>query len=244
MYGTIGDQQNAELTNTIEEGPEADENYDLQALLRDLSDRSDAARMLANKITPFVKTQPFTRGDSDSWKAIFHRHEGKVHILQLATVARDIQQLITEFTLWDLYDFASSKGNKNQPLPIVLDEVQNLDHRKDSPLEKFLREGRKFGISLILATQTLSNFESQERDRLFQAAHKLFFAPADTEIKRFADILRDNFPTASKDEWIQRLSRLQKGECLSIGPMMNQEGKLVNRVLQLKITSMSERFHG
>lgn len=244
VYSSIGDQQNAELINTIEEGLETDENYDLDALLRDLNDKSDAARTLANKITPFIKTQPFARGESDSWKALFHRHDGKVNILQLATVARDIQQLITEFTLWDLYDFASSKGQKNLPLPIVLDEVQNLDHRKDSPLEKFLREGRKFGISLILATQTLSNFESQERDRLFQAAHKLFFAPADTEIKRFADILKDNFPTASKDEWIQRLSKLQKGECLSIGPVMNDEGKLVNRVLQLKITQMSERFRG
>lgn len=244
VYNSIGEQQNAELINTIEAGLAADENYDLDELLNDLNERSDAARALANKITPFIKTKPFIRGESDSWKAIFHQNEGKVHILQLATVARDIQQLITEFTLWDLYDFASSKGNKNLPLPIVLDEVQNLDHRKDSPLEKLLREGRKFGISLILATQTLSNFEAQEKDRLFQAAHKLFFAPADTEIKRFADILRDNFPTASKDEWIQRLSKLQKGECLSIGPTMNSEGKLINRVLQLKITPMSGRFHG
>lgn len=244
VYNSIGEQQNAELINTIEAGLEADENYDLDALLNDLNEKGDAARALANKITPFIKTKPFTRGESGSWKAFFHQHEGKVHILQLATVARDIQQLITEFTLWDLYDFASSKGNKNLPLPIVLDEVQNLDHRKDSPLEKLLREGRKFGISLILATQTLSNFESQERDRLFQAAHKLFFAPADTEIKRFADILRDNFPTGSKDEWVQRLSKLQKGECLSIGPTMNSEGKLVNRVLQLKITPMNERFYG
>ncbi len=244
VYSTIGDQQNAELINTIEAGLDADENYNLEALLCDLNQGSDIARSLANKITPFIKTQPFVRGDSDSWKAIFHQHEGKVHILQLATVARDIQQLITEFTLWDLYDFASTKGNKNLPLPVVLDEVQNLDHRKDSPLEKFLREGRKFGISLILATQTLSNFEQQERDRLFQAAHKLFFAPADTEIKRFADILRDNFPTSLKDEWIQRLSRLQKGECLSIGPAMNTDGKLENRVLELKITSLKERFHG
>jgi len=244
VYSTIGEQQNAELINTIEAGLDADENYDLEALLQDLNERGDSARALANKITPFIKTQPFAKGESDSWKAIFNRHEGKVHILQLATVSRDVQQLITEFTLWDLYDFASSNGNKNLPLPIVLDEVQNLDHRKDSPLEKLLREGRKFGISLILATQTLSNFEAQERDRLFQAAHKLFFAPADTEIKRFADILRDNFPTASKDEWTQRLSRLQKGECLSVGPVLNSEGKLVNRVLQLKITAMSERFHG
>ena len=244
VYSTIGEQQVAELINTIQDGLEANEKYDLNALLQDLNERSDIGRTLANKITPFIKMRPFANSQTNSWETIFNEHEGKVHILQLASVSRDIQQLITEFALWDLYDYASSHGNKNIPLPIVLDEVQTLDHRKNSPLEKFLREGRKFGISLILATQTLSNFETQERDRLFQAAHKLFFAPADTEIKRFADILKDNFPTGTKDEWTQRLSKLQKGECLSIGPVINAEGKLTNRVVQLKITAIDERMNG
>ena len=244
VYSTIGEQQVAELINTIQDGLEANANYNLDGLLGDLNERSDVGRTLANKITPFIKMRPFANSQTNSWKTIFNEREGIVHILQLASVSRDIQQLITEFALWDLYDYASSHGNKNIPLPIVLDEVQTLDHRKDSPLEKFLREGRKFGISLILATQTLSNFETQERDRLFQAAHKLFFAPADTEIKRFADILKDNFPTGTKDEWTQRLSKLQKGECLSIGPVMNADGKLVNRVVQLKISAMDERLNG
>lgn len=242
VYNSIGEQQNAELISTIEAGLESGAGYDLDALLNDLNDRGDTARVLANKIAPFIKTRPFGRGTSDDWKAAF-AGGGTVSVLQLATVSRDIQRLITEFVLWDLYNFASTNGNKNVPLPIVLDEIQNLDHRQDSPLEKLLREGRKFGISLILATQTLSNFEAQERDRLFQAAHKLFFAPADTEIKRFADILKDNFPSASKDEWTQRLSRLRKGECLSIGPALSPDGRLVNRVVQLKVTSMQERFH-
>jgi DNA phosphorothioation-dependent restriction protein DptH len=244
VYSTIGDQQVAELINTVEAGLESDENYDLDALLQDLNDGSDVARTLGNKITPFIKMRPFAKNEAGSWKTIFNEHDGRVNILQLAGVSRDIQQLIAEFTLWDLYNYASSHGNKNMALPIVLDEVQTLDHRKDSPLEKFLREGRKFGISLILATQTLSNFDAQQRDRLFQATHKLFFAPADTEIKRFADILKDNYPNSSKDEWTQRLSTLQKGECLSIGPALNSEGKLMNRVVKLKITSLKERVHG
>lgn len=242
VYSSIGEQQNAELISTTEAGLESEVSYDLDALLNDLNERGDTARVLANKIAPFIKTRPFGRGASDDWKAVFARG-GTVNILQLATVSRDIQRLITEFALWDLYNFACSNGNKNVPLPIVLDEIQNLDHRQDSPLEKLLREGRKFGISLILATQTLSNFEAQERDRLFQAAHKLFFAPADTEIKRFADILKDSFPSGSRDEWTQRLSRLRKGECLSIGPALGPDGKLVNRVVQLKVTSMLERLH-
>ena len=33
---------------------------------------------------------------------------------------------------------------------------------------------RKVGLSLILSAQTTSNFNQEQRDRLFQAGHKLF----------------------------------------------------------------------
>ena len=117
--------------------------------------------------------------------------ESRCHIIQLAGFTRDTAQLITEFSLYDLYWYYRANGNKDNPKIIVLDEIQNLDHRLDSPLGKMLTEGRKFGISLILATQTLSNLSRDEKDRLFQASHKLFFKPADTEVRTFANILAD-----------------------------------------------------
>jgi len=88
----------------------------------------------------------------------------------------------------DLYGYLQAKGRKDEPKVIVLDEVQNLDHRDGSPLSKYLREGRKFGLSLIMATQIMSSLGKDERDRMFNAGHKLFFRPADTEIRAYADI--------------------------------------------------------
>ena len=138
-------------------------------------------------------------------------------------------RLITEFIMWDLYGYIQAKGNKTDPKVIVLDEVQNLDHREGSPLSKYLREGRKFGLSLILATQTMSNMKKDERDRMFNAEHKLFFRPADTELRAFAEIAA--LATREKpDEWVRKLSSLSKGECYSIGPVLNPTGeKLVSK---------------
>jgi DNA phosphorothioation-dependent restriction protein DptH len=104
---------------------------------------------------------------------------------------------------------------------VVLDEIQNLDHKLDSPLGQLLTEGRKFGVSLILATQTMSNLSKDQRDRLFQASHKLFFRPADTEVRSFAQILSDatNQP---QSEWVDRLASLKRGECYSLGHSLNE----------------------
>ena len=150
-------------------------------------------------------------------------------------------RLITEFILWDLYGHLQSKGKKTDPKVIVLDEVQNLDHKEGSPLSKYLREGRKFGLSLILATQTMSNMKKDERDRMFQAEHKLFFKPADTELKAFADIAA--LATRQKvDDWIRKLSSLSKGECYSIGKTLSPDGeRLVSRALKIRITVLEER---
>jgi len=46
-----------------------------------------------------------------------------------------------------------------------------------------LTEGRKFGLSLILATQTMENLKGEKQSRLFQAGHKLFFRPAEMNSK-------------------------------------------------------------
>ena len=151
--------------------------------------------------------------------------------------------MITEFSLIDLYWYYRTRGNKDTPKVIVLDEIQNLDHRLDSPLGHFLTEGRKFGIALVLATQSLSNLSREERDRLFQASHKLFFRPADTEMKSFAQILGDA-TDRNVEEWVQRLSTLKRGECYSLGYAYNEERKSLepNRYFRIRVSSLEQRF--
>ena len=244
VFANLGPQQAATLARVLEAGLNKQPDFGLEDLLEALRQDSQTGETLANRLEPFVKAQPFRQGEESSWQHLLTAKDNKVNILQLKGLSRDIYRLVTEFILWDLYDYACTHGSRNHPIPIVLDEIQNLDHRSDSPIDKMLREGRKFGLSLILATQTISNFDQEQRDRLFQAGHKLFFKPADTEIKSFAKILTVIAPKSSENEWASKLAQLRKGQCYSVGYVLNSENKLTSRVELVNITSLEERQLG
>ena len=245
----IGDQQFSVLHRVVMDGVDSlKENMNLDEMLSMIEDLAEdkkyksSAQTLYNKLRPFVLDRPFSHGVGGfDWDSLFLKQDPLCNIFQLAGMDMHSGRLITEFILWDLYGHLQSKGKKTDPKVIVLDEVQNLDHKEGSPLSKYLREGRKFGLSLILATQTMSNLKKDERDRMFNAAHKLFFRPADTELKAFAEIAA--LATREKvDEWVVRLSTLKKGECYSIGPVADpSSGKLISRPHRIKITSLEER---
>lgn len=243
VFETMGDQQSSSLVRVLEAGIEEDPKFSLNGVLARLREDSQYGESLANKLEPFIRSQPFREGADSAWEQMLTSPDRWVHVLQLKGLAREIQKLVTEFALWDLYDYACNTGGKNRPIPVVLDEIQNLDHRSDSPIDKMLREGRKFGLSLMLATQTTSQFDQEQRDRLFQAGHKLFFKPASTEINRFADLL--SVATGiSKAEWGERLAKLQKGQCWSLGPVLTSSGALQDKAVLVSVTSLEERDLG
>ncbi len=245
----IGNQQYSVLHRAIMDGVESMKSgMNLDHMLSVIESMAEEkqykayAQSLHNKLRPFVLDQPFSSGEAGfDWDHLFLEQDPICNIFQLAGMDMYSGRLITEFILWDLYGHLQSKGKKTDPKVIVLDEVQNLDHKEGSPLSKYLREGRKFGLSLILATQTMSNLRKDERDRMFNAEHKLFFRPADTELKAFAEIAA--LATRQKvDDWIRKLSSLSKGECYSIGRFLDQTGeKLVPRALKIRITALEAR---
>jgi DNA phosphorothioation-dependent restriction protein DptH len=243
VYSNVGEQQRAVLIETIADGLEKEgPDFRFPALLERLKEQGPSGLSLANKLSPMVHMKLFGQDESGNWERLYGSNEFRTNILQLAGVPRDIARIATEFILWDLYDYATNSGRKDVPLPIVLDEIQNLDHRLDAPLGKFLTEGRKFGLSLILATQTLSNLKADERDRLFQASHKLFFKPAETEVKEYARILEQG-SNEKNETWIARLNKLNKGDCYSLGPALNPgSGELENKIFKIHISSLTDRF--
>jgi DNA phosphorothioation-dependent restriction protein DptH len=250
----LGDQQKSALYQAIKQGLSTQGTKgmtmsDLIPYLEELAEEKGtsgtSASSVISKIRPFIDQNPFGEEDPESWERLFNDLEHKSHVLQLAGFLRDGARLITEFSLIDLYWFYRASGSKNLPRVVVLDEVQNLDHREESPLAQLLREGRKFGFSLILATQIMSDLEKDERDRLFNAAHKLFFRPADTEIKTYAEIAA-NTTNEKVDTWVKRLASFGKTECYSLGPSLNEAtGNLEIKAYKIKIASLAERnIHG
>jgi DNA phosphorothioation-dependent restriction protein DptH len=248
VYG-LGDQQKSTLYQAGKHGLELyKEDMDLQRLVEILEQfetegySKDSTISLLSKIRPFVDGEPFGKEDLTGWRRFFEDKKHFAHIIQLAGSPKDFSTLVTEFTLIDLYWFARGVGNEQDPKVVVLDEIQNLDHRLGSPISLFLTEGRKFGLSMILATQTLRNLKEDARDRLFQASHKLFFKPADTEVQEYARIL-ERGTGESAALWIRRLAALTKGECYSLGPSLNAvTNKLEEKALRIRITSLGDRI--
>ena len=241
VYTDFGSQQVATIDKVLEAGLTSNPNYKLQDFIEDLIEEGARGESIANKIATLVKMNCF---DSQAETNLYEsemRQKHAVQIIQLTQIPKDLQRIITEFILWDLWAYVLKHGNKNNPITIVLDEMQNLDHSADSPIDKFLREGRKFGISLILATQTVSSFNSEQKDRLFQASTKLFFKPATTEIASFADLLSKVNTSFTKNDWIEQLNSLEKGQCFFVGSIEDNNGGFKEVVKKLSITSLEDR---
>lgn len=243
----LGDQQRSVLIDAIQTGMSSNPMFGmsdlipaLEAFLNDGSHQQAALKSVISKLKPFVAARLFRDGKSIGWDELFADREWLCQVFQMTMLDRTTYLLLTEFILWDLYSTARTAWDETKPHVIVLDEVQNLDQKLDSPLGKFLTEGRKFGLCLIAATQTLSNLKEDEKARLFQSAHKLFFKPADSELKRYSDLVKMAAQTGTADEWKARLSSLVKGQCISIGPAAENDTLKV-RVNTIDVSSLEDR---
>ena len=246
----LGDQQFSVLFDAIISGMESfgdalrlDDLLDvLEEYLEDKKHSKSTVQSTLSKLKPFIMSKPFaTDANGMGWNSFFEDEENQCHVFQLAGLDMTSWKLVTEFILWDLYAFVRGKGSKDTPKVIVLDEVQNLDHREECPLAKYLTEGRKFGLALVLATQTLSNLSNDQQARLFQAGHKLFFKPAETEMKEYAKVL-ENATSEPAKIWVDRLSKLEKGECYSLGPSLGDDGSFKPKfAAKIRITAMEDR---
>lgn len=243
----LGDQQQSVLIDAIQTGMTAKPDFGmvdlipaLEAFIDDGIRQQASLKSVISKLKPFVAAKLFKDGSTIGWDEIFADKERLCQVFQMTMLDRTTYLLLTEFVLWDLYSTARTAWGEKTPHVIVLDEVQNLDQGLDSPLGKFLTEGRKFGLCLIAATQTLSNLKDDEKARLFQSAHKLFFKPADSELKRYSELVKSAAQSGTAEEWMSRLSALSKGQCISIGPAAEGDSFKV-RVFTIDVTSLEDR---
>ena len=177
-------------------------------------------KSVVSKMKPFVNSVDFSSTECD-WNDILYNEEGRLTIFQLTNFVRDIQVIITEFMLWDMWHYTKKNGNKDKPFIVVLDEAQNLSHAANSPSGLILTEGRKFGWSAWYATQSLKVLNDDEITRLMQAAFKLNFKPTAAEVTSMAKQLN---PTDA-NEWKNPLINLKKGECIVVGDRIQRDGK-------------------
>ncbi|RZI04179.1 ATP-binding protein, partial [Staphylococcus condimenti] len=205
-----------------------------------LDEESKQAQTLHGRISNLLNKEPFSYKDETfTWNNIFSG-KGNVNIFQLKGYSSDIQKIITEFLLWDLYNFTEREGNKDHPIPVLLDEMQNLNHKESSPTTKILKEGRKFGWSSWLATQSINSIKNAGGDTaaLYNAAMQIHFAPPEDQVANVSKTIATDKVSRLRVE--NQLNSLSKGECVVNGyTQINDELQRVTEVVD--ITPLDER---
>jgi DNA phosphorothioation-dependent restriction protein DptH len=247
VWSETGTTQIQVLINALEEGITTYKNdFSPQHLLELLEGYAEkksyksAAETYALKIRSFVRSNIFSidNTESNSWDDIFSSLDYKIKTFQFAGVDSETSRLAINFILWDMYNQVSISTNANQKNAkvVVCDEVQNLSFSDDSPLTKLLAEGRKFGFSIICATQNLQRLgglNSPAMSSLMNAGTQLIFGPPPNEITLYAKLLYQKNSSISEKEWQNKLAQLRRGECYAC---------TIGKIPQLiKISSMSER---
>jgi DNA phosphorothioation-dependent restriction protein DptH len=180
VYPTIGIQQHSVLRNAIlgtfaDVGIEpktkkswptkpprfGDLKLTLDAMAEDKRNpvRKYAAAVAAHISTVFIFNTFRATGLDLSWEKILSEG-GHTYIVQLKGLENLLQRVVTELLLWNLIGYIENMGPGDLRCMVLLDEAHRLSFASNSPVEKLLREGRKFGIGVILASQQPEDFSS------------------------------------------------------------------------------------
>ena len=220
----FGDQQLNVIYNAVLRGlNKYGDNMDLTHLKDELiSDNTAISNSILNKLSELLDINPFESNEFD-WSNILDNSSGKVLIIQLTGLSKDIQRVISELILWDLWYYKASVGTEDKPFVVVLDEAHNLDFGADSPCSKILTEGRKFGWSGWFATQSVKgSMKSEEIAKLDNAEEKIYFHP--TDVSSIAKDLSKN--NSHRKVYEKELSQLNKGYCIVQGTELDSQGDL------------------
>ncbi len=116
-----------------------------------------AATAASHVSTLFVFNTFRPNGQRLSWTDMLAARN-RVVVIQLKGLEHSLERAVTEFMLWNLIGFIEAMGPGRLRCFVVLDEAHKLSFDRGSPVEKLLREGRKFGLGLLLASQQPEDF--------------------------------------------------------------------------------------
>ena len=178
VYSRIGVQQHAVLRDAIldvfyDVGIKADNPnswkkrapafHQISAKLQSYAaDGTNPNRRYASSVASHVSTLFIfnifrSTGQRLAWDDLLSE---KITVLGFRGLESSVQRLATEFVLWNLIGHLESVGPQPLRAFVVLDEAHRMSFADNSPVEKLLREARKFGVGLMLASQQPEDFSA------------------------------------------------------------------------------------
>lgn len=222
VYG-LGSIQSALLQEAIQSEIERSDVISWRGVLEHLKSRKRTEN-LCLKMRWVVESGIFENMNSNT------RLSG-INIFDLSSLSMEIQNICMEFFLWWLFDYVVTRTEKT-PVIIALDEFQRMNFKEDSPLFRLLTEGRKYGVELLLATQTVSIFKKEQKAILEQVGTRLYFQPSESEISAIVK----QFPASIQKIAKKRLQQLPIGHALAVGKFkVNGQARISNNPIEIII---------
>lgn len=154
----------------------------------------------------------------------------KIVILQISKLPGNQRKVYMNAILWILWQLLEQR--KSFFDIAVIDEAQHIDFSAEIP-SQIMREGRKWGIGLLLSTQFITGLDKTSMSTILQAANIFYFRPDVCNIKWTASQIAPEKPY----EWFQILRSLEVGEAILCGKYtINQNYKQVERPIIVKNT--------
>lgn len=151
---------------------------------------------------------------------------GSIELFQLSNLSIRQRAVIAEFLLLFLWE------NKKRKIGfcdyLVIDEIQNLNLAENSAIAFILREGRKFNLGMILATQFISSLDKEAKLTLEQVAHRLYLRPTNGDVRGIAKEL--DRKSGPRIEWERILSNLKVGEGIFSGYTTINNNKKIHEI--------------
>ena len=137
---------------------------------------------------------------------------GKINILDFSGINPTAQREMVEIMLSFMWKKLRTESKKENRICLVVDECQHF-LTSNSILLEMLRESRKFGVNIILSTQSNAGFTSTVMSAVNQTAVQLYFRPSVLDMKKVANII------APQDvgRCLLMLKRLKVGESIATG---------------------------
>lgn len=151
-------------------------------------------------------------------------------VIQLRGLEQSLQRATTEFLLWNLLAYFESLGPQSLKCFVAIDEAHRIPTGDGSAVERLLREGRKFGIGVILASQQPEDFTSIA---FSNTATKLIFQITDERATVTKQLFKKLKSPMSFADLHKTVTTLERGHAFAL---------IHNTGNAIRVTSLTERF--
>lgn len=204
-----------ELYDTLEDMSKGDKEVQTETDFKNLLH-------LTSRMFPYKKLEKFCiTGDYIEEKAV-------ITVLQLHEFSEQRKKFFTSFLLELIVNEMGLPKEERHCDALILDEFQFLPFGKEDALTRLLRESRRFKFEVILLTQYISTYGSDELNALEQVDNLLVFQPTEKDLEFTAKLVDKR----NRSEWEGLLEDFSQGKAVLKGHYrLNDNTKVCDKTI-------------